>query len=141
MESVVLPAPALMSDDRSPGCPGDLDTDAKAVWRKTKAYMKERGDWNDIYAHTLSLMARAEMRGRLARKTLVDPQGRSIFTTTGSQGQDVPHPNIKTAREAERDLLEYLRALRLTPQELAKAGGEVAKPPTTKFGGRLGAAA
>lgn len=121
-----------------PGCPADLDTISKAHWRKVRAYLVKRGDWHDVYGHTLELLIRAMERARLARATLVDEAGRSCFTTAGYKGQDVQHPNLKTAREAERDVLEYLRALRLTPQEVAKAGGELAKPSGPgKFGGRL----
>jgi len=129
----------VSDDERAPGCPADLDTTSKAHWRKIKAHIEKRGDWVPVYAHILELLVRAMERGRLARKDLVDEKGRPCFTAIGSQGQVVQHPSVKTAREAERDVLEYLRALRLTPQELAKAGGDVGKPPTSgKFGSRFG---
>jgi len=124
-----------MADE--PGCPGDLDATGKDLWRKVKKHIQDRGDWKPVYAHLLSLLARADLRARKARADLVDEQGRQCLTTLGSQGQLVQHPSVKTAREAERDVLEYMRALRLTPQEVAKAGGEAPKPPVGKFGGRL----
>lgn len=125
-----------MPDEREPGCPGDLDATGKDLWRKVRTHIQTRGDWQAVYAHLVSLLARADMRARKARE---DVQKSGSLTVAGSKDQIVPHPSIKTAREAERDVLEYMRALRLTPQEIAKGQQEPAKPPTGgKFGDRLG---
>lgn len=122
-----------MSDDRSPGCPGDLDATAAAIWRKVKALIVTRGDWAanaDAYALILGNLARAEQRARKARDDF-----KGSLTSAGSQGNTVAHPSIKTARDAEHDVMECLRDLRLTPRELAKGAQEAPKPTgPSKFG-------
>lgn len=120
-----MPSPA------GPGCPADLDSTAGAIWRKVRALIIKRGDWDesaDAYALIVSSLARYEMRGRKARDGMTEG-GVLKLTTLGSQDQLVPHPNVKTAMDAEKAMLECLRALRLTPQELAKGGEQKPKPP------------
>lgn len=127
-----------MPSPPGPGCPGDLDSTAASVWRKVRALIKTRGDWDanaDAYGLILSSMARYEMRARKAREGLKDEDGKPTLTTVGSTGNLVAHPNVKTAMDAEKAMLECLRALRLTPQEVAK-GGDAPKPSAgnSKFG-------
>lgn len=123
---VSVPSPA------GPGCPGDLDTDAAAVWRKVRALIVKRGDWTDsadAYGLIVSQLARYEMRGRKAREGLKGEDGHPTLTAVGSTGNLVAHPNVKTAMDAEKAMLECLRELRLTPREIAK-GGDAAPAPT-----------
>lgn len=61
---------------------------------------------------------------------------RTAYTAWGSQGQLVPHPDLKTAREAERDANDYARELLLTPASRAKGGDTNTKPAKAgTFGG------
>lgn len=62
---------------------------------------------------------RAVARARDARAEL---EQHGSLTTLGSQGQPVPHPAIRIAREAERDAAEYGRDLLLTPRARRTAG-------------------
>lgn len=62
---------------------------------------------------------------------------RDAFTAFGSQGQLVQHPDLKTAREAERDANDYATALLLTPAARQKLGDEKPAPAGGKFGGVL----
>lgn len=117
-----------MTEKEGPGCPSDLDTIAKAHWRRIKGHLERRGDWTAPCGYLLELLCRAEQRARDARKAMVDEDGKQSLTAAGYKGQAVQHPNLKTARDAELDVLKYLTALRLTPQELARGGGEAPKP-------------
>lgn len=36
-----------MPSPPGPGCPGDLDASAAAIWRKVRAILVKRGDWDD----------------------------------------------------------------------------------------------
>lgn len=129
--------PLRMPSPPGPGCPGDLDADAAAIWRKVRALIITRGDWAasaDAYGLIVSQLARYEMRGRRAREGLKDGDGAPTLTAVGSTGNLVAHPNVKTAMDAEKAMLECLRELRLTPRELAK-GGDAA--PTATDGGKF----
>lgn len=80
----------------------------------------------------LERYVRAMETARHARERLA---AADTYVTLGSQGQLVQHPDIKTAREAERDAHEYAGALLLTPAARSRhgvTGGE--RPP-----GRLAA--
>jgi len=61
---------------------------------------------------------------------------RTAYTAWGSQGQIVPHPDLKTARDAERDANDYAKELLLTPAARQKTG-EAEKGPAGPFGGLL----
>jgi phage terminase small subunit len=62
---------------------------------------------------------RVVARARHAR-TELDHHG--SLTRSASQGQLVPHPAVRIAREAERDAAEYARDLLLTPRSRRTAG-------------------
>lgn len=122
-------------------CPADLDRQSKSVWKKTRSILRRDDRWRPEYSLLLERYVRAIEVARLARcriadRALLDPE--AAYITRGSQGQLVQHPDLKTAREAERDANEYARELVLTPAARAK-GGEPAKPPTGgAFAGALG---
>lgn len=64
---------------------------------------------------------------------------RTAYTAWGSQGQLVPHPDLKTAREAERDANDYAKELLLTPASRAKGGDSTAgKGKPGAFGAAFG---
>jgi len=118
--------------------PDDFDKESKALWRKTQKQLEAQGTWQASDMPTLERYVRATERARLARDGLPTRHGKPTLTAEGSQGQLVQHPNVKTAREAERDAHEYAKDLLLTPKareqheiekKRAEAGG--------KFGGRL----
>jgi phage terminase small subunit len=92
----------------------------------------------------LERYVRAIEVGRLARARIaqraaeLDKEGKGdqmAYLTHGSQGQLVQHPDLKTARDAEKDANDYGRELLLTPAARAKGGAEPAKATGGKFGG------
>ena len=125
-----------MSRDTT-GPPGDLDTTSKALYRKTKEQLEAQGTWESSDRELLARYIRSLERARIARDALRDEKGRPRFTCVGSQGQLVQHPDLKTAREAERDAHEYAKELLLTPAARKRAEVEV-KRDVGKFGGVLG---
>ncbi len=98
---------------------------SKRLWRLTRKQLQEAGVWRDSDAALLERYVRALERARVARGELWDEDlERMVLTTVGSQGQLVQHPNVKTAREAERDAHEYAKALLLSPDARQKAAGQ-----------------
>jgi P27 family predicted phage terminase small subunit len=118
--------------------PADLDAQAKRLWRATRKALQDQNTWRDSDGQALERYVRVCERARLAREGIPrDESGRLILTAPGSKGQTVQHPNVKTAREAERDAHEYARALLLTPESRRRS--DVPDPITSgKFGNRLG---
>jgi len=116
--------------------PDDFDATAKALWKKTQKQLEEQSTWHESDMPTLERYVRADERARIARDGLPrDKKGRPVLTTTGSQGQKVQHPNVKTAREAERDAHEYAKDLLLTPK--AREQHQIEKKRAEK-GGKFG---
>ena len=116
--------------------PDDFDAAAKALWKKTQKQLEEQSTWHDSDSPTLERYVRADERARLARDGLPrDKKGKTLLITTGSQGQKVQHPNVKTAREAERDAHEYAKDLLLTPK--AREQHQIEKKRAEK-GGKFG---
>lgn len=120
--------------------PADLDDASKKLWKKTRKQLEEQKTWEDSDAPVLERYIRALERARVAREGLPKERGtgKPKLTTVGSKGQETQHPNVKTAREAERDAHEYAKDLLLTPKareqhelEQKRAQGE------GKFGGKL----
>lgn len=92
--------------------PADVDLDAKRLWNGTRDWLIAAGLWElPVDPTTLERYVRADARGRDARTTLRE-EG---LTSTGSRGQLIEHPAVKTAREAERDAHEYAKEMCLTP--------------------------
>lgn len=128
--------------DRAPGAPADLDTIAKADWRKMKAHIEKRGDWTDEYRHVLSNTVRFMQLARNAWDGwhVTKGEGASkvelpVLTVEGSKGQGVTNPAIRVWTDAQRDALKGLQALALTPQEAARAGLTMPKGDgNSKFG-------
>ena len=119
--------PRRQPDSRIP--PADLSAPSKALWTWTIKVLEEQGTWQASDLPALERYIRASERARLARESLPrDKDGRVLLTTKGSQYQLVPHPNIKTCREAERDANDYARELLLTPaarrRAQVEAGGD-----------------
>jgi P27 family predicted phage terminase small subunit len=96
--------------------PDDVDKESKALWKKTIKLLEDQGTWQPSDVQTLERYIRTTERGRLAREGLKGLDGSMVLTDTGSKGQLVQHPNVKTAREAERDAHEYAKDLLLTPK-------------------------
>jgi P27 family predicted phage terminase small subunit len=99
--------------------PNGLDAASKALWRLVVADLTARGVLRDVDAPAITRYVLAEQVARLARARIaarvkVDPD--SAYTTHGSQGQLVQHPDLKTAREAERDAAAYAGDLGITPR-------------------------
>lgn len=114
--------------------PDDLDAQSKVLWKKTIKDLEEQETWEASDAPTLERYVRATERARLGRAGMV-VKGKVKLLAVGSQGQPVPHPNIKTVREAERDAHEYAKDLLLTPK--AREQHEIAKRAAergSKFG-------
>lgn len=121
------------------GPPGDLDTDARALYRKLRDFLKKQGTWENSDRYILGQTCRYEQRARLARGAMYDPELRAfVLTTEGYKGQDVKHPNLATAEAAEKSFVDGLRELGLTPRARKQLEIEVAKGAGGKFGGALG---
>jgi P27 family predicted phage terminase small subunit len=120
-----------MSRERVPP-PGDLDAQSKRLWRKTRKALQAQHTWRDSDDELLARYVRACERARLAREAMAGE-----LTATGSKGQNVAHPNLKTARDAERDAHDYATALLLTPESRRRHDVQV---PVVggKFGTRFG---
>ncbi len=126
-----------MSRERVPP-PSDLDATSKRLWRKTRAALQAQSTWWDSDEEALARYIRACERARLAREAMAGE-----LTAPGSKGQLVPHPNLKTAREAERDAHDYATALLLTPVARQRAAIDAPHIGPRKFpglGGRFGPA-
>jgi P27 family predicted phage terminase small subunit len=114
--------------------PADFDDESKALWKRTIKDLEEQETWEPSDAPTLERYVRATERARLGRAGMVH-NGEVKLLAVGSTGQPVPHPNIKTVREAERDAHEYAKDLLLTPK--AREQHEIAKKAAergSKFG-------
>lgn len=109
--------------------PTDLDARSRRLWRTTRTELIEQGTWRDSDAETLGRYVRACERARLAREAMAGE-----LTAKGSKGQDVAHPNLKTARDAERDAHDYATALLLTPESRHRHGVTVPRSGPSKFG-------
>lgn len=99
--------------------PSDLDSQSRELWRRTIAQLTAQGTWADSDAPCLERYVRSIELGRIARARIaarVEVEGDAAYTTRGSQGQLVAHPDLKTAREAERDANDYATDLLLTPR-------------------------
>lgn len=125
-----------MPRDKTPPS-ADLDRESRALWKKTRRQLEEQNTWADSDAPALERYIRAMERARLAREGLPREKrgGKVKLTTTGSQGQLVQHPNVKTAREAERDAHEYAKDLLLTPK--AREQHEIEKRRAAANGGKF----
>jgi P27 family predicted phage terminase small subunit len=116
--------------------PSDLDATGKRLWRKTRTALIEQGTWRDSDDETLARYVRACERARLAREAMAGE-----LIAKGSKGQDVAHPNLKTARDAERDAHDYATALLLTPESRRRHDVLVPYSGPSKFGlGSIGSA-
>jgi phage terminase small subunit len=85
--------------------------------------MQAQGLWNPSDTLGLERLVRSVEVGRLARARIAARAKRSpdaAYLTAGSQGQLVQHPDLKTAREAERDAAAYAAALLLDPRSRAQ---------------------
>jgi P27 family predicted phage terminase small subunit len=115
--------------------PEDFDSESKVLWKKTQKQLEEQSTWHESDMPALERYVRAVERARIARDALPRTKGRQQLTADGSQGQLVQHPNVKTAREAERDAHEYAKDLLLTPK--AREQHEIEKRRAEK-GGKFG---
>jgi P27 family predicted phage terminase small subunit len=97
--------------------PADFDEYAKTLWRKTQKQLEEQSTWQESDMAALERYVRAQSKARLAWSGIPRKKDGSLdLTARGSQGQLVQHPNVKTARESERDAQDYARDLLLTPK-------------------------
>jgi P27 family predicted phage terminase small subunit len=95
--------------------------------------LEEQKTWQASDMPALERYVRATERARMARAGLPKKRGGGVvLTVEGSKGQLVQHPNVKTAREAERDAHEYAKDLLLTPK--AREQHELAKKAAEKGG-------
>lgn len=105
--------------------PDALDERGRRLWRLALEELVEQGTWRPVDAETLERLCLADRRAREARARLEQ----SGPTTVGSMGQPVIAPDLRIAREAERDVLELSEALLLTPSARARAGVMVEPEP------------
>lgn len=113
-----------MPSEQSPP-PEGLDRASRGLWRRTREALIEQQTWRPVDVATLERYVRAVERGRQARARL---EASGQYTALGSNGQLVQHPDVKTAREAERDAQEYAGALLLTPAARSRHNVSVPEP-------------
>lgn len=121
-------------------CPHNLDKRSKSIWTRTRNLIVKDGRWRPEYALLLERYVRALEVARLARERIAaraktDPEG--AYLARGAQGQIVQHPDLKTARDAERDAHEYAKELLLTPAARSKLGDDAPTKPGGKFAGKF----
>jgi P27 family predicted phage terminase small subunit len=110
--------------------PSTLDVAGKALWAVTLRQLKAQGSWSPSDAPLLARYVGAIQVGRLARERIaasVKALGDDAYTTIGSQGQLVQHPDLRTARDSEHDANSYAVDLLLTPR--ARSQHNVRLPP------------
>lgn len=90
--------------------PSGLGDAGLRIWHQAKDELEGEGLWRESYFPLLERYVRNILRGEEQRKVAEREP-----TTTGSQGQLVPHPAQKLAREAELDAHRYAESLLLTP--------------------------
>jgi len=105
-----------------------LDAASRALWTLVVGDLRNRGVLREVDGPAVARYVRAEEVARLARArmTTAAKRGEDPFTTAGSQGQRVQAPDLRTARDAERDAAAYAADLGLTPRSRAqhRLGGE-----------------
>lgn len=121
------------------GPPADLDTDARALYRKLREFLKGQQTWEDSDKYVLGQACRYEQRARQARGCMYDDEGRVVFSGKGYKGQEVPSTFLRTAVEAEKAFVDCLKELGLTPRarkqlQIEVGGGDGGG----KFGGAFG---
>lgn len=99
--------------------PAGLDRAARLLWRLTIVQLGDQGTWADsdlplLERYIRSVEVARHARGRIERRAKSNPA--EAYVTRGSQGQLVQHPDLKTAREAERDANDYAQDLLLSPK-------------------------
>lgn len=95
------------------GWPAHFDEAARILFLEKVVSYQQAGMWDDEDREILERYVTSVQVGRLARERIKkradespdDPA--SAYTTRGSQGQLVQHPDLKTSREAERDAQVY----------------------------------
>jgi P27 family predicted phage terminase small subunit len=118
--------------------PTGLDAASKALWRVVVDDLTARGVLRDVDGTAIGRFVVAEQvarlaRGRIAARAKRDPD--TAYVTRGSQGQLVQHPDLKTAREAERDAAAYAADLGITPRSRSalKEQTPIANDPFEEF--------
>jgi phage terminase small subunit len=108
---------------KTPPAPAGLDSKSRALWRRLCLAMQAQGTWDLSDSLALERLVRSVEVGRLARARIAARAKRGAdgaYLTRGSQGQLVQHPDLKTAREAERDAASYAADLLLSPRARAQ---------------------
>lgn len=116
----------------------NLDKQSKELWKRTIEQLTAQGTWADSDVPLLERYIRSTEVGRLARDRIAERAKRnpdSAYTTRGSQGQLVQHPDLKTAREAEKDANDYAQDLLLSSRSRKQHDIRPKEPA----GGRLAA--
>lgn len=80
------------------------------LWDRTMGELREQGTWRESDVPALERYIRALERARVAREAMGGE-----LTAEGYNGNLVRHPNLRTAREAEKDARDYANDLLLTP--------------------------
>lgn len=118
------------------GPPGDLDTDARALYRKLRTFLEDAQRWENSDRYVLAQTCRDDQLRREAQAAMpLNESHRPILTTQGrsEHSGEVVHPLVRVVEAASKRFSEGLRELGLTPAARARLG-IVSKPPTGKFG-------
>jgi hypothetical protein len=82
-----------MSKERTPRTPGDLNDHGKRLWKAILSDLDEGWELDQRELHLLAEAARcADQIGAL--EAVIDSEG---VTSTGSKGQGVVHPSVRSA--------------------------------------------
>lgn len=122
------------------GPTGDLDTDARALYRKLRKFLEDSGQWENGYRERLSGVCRDAMVMRVAYAGIPrDERGNMILTTQGrsENSGEVAHPNVRTAEAASKRYMDGLDSFGFSPAARARLNIEP-KAPAGKFGGAFG---
>jgi P27 family predicted phage terminase small subunit len=111
--------------------PDTLDRFGRALWTRTIRELKAQSTWSPSDSPLLARYCTSVQVGRLARGRIAANAARigdRAYVTEGSRGQLIQHPDVKTARDADRDASAYAAELLLSPK--ARAQHAVRTPPT-----------
>lgn len=97
------------------GPPGDLDTTAKALYRKLRDFLKAQHTWENSDKYALGQTCRYEQRARLARTALEKSDEGMTTQGRSEHSGSVAHPLVRIMEVAEAKFMDGLRELGLTP--------------------------
>ena len=105
-----------------PAPPPGLDKTSQALWRELVTALRAEGTFREHDSTSLERYVRAVEVSRLARERIAErtKAGGDGYSTTGSTGQLVQHPDVKLAQDSDRLAATYADALLLSARSRAQ---------------------